>query len=460
MGVLEAAHLLPQVLHLLGAGGAYLGHGGPVIHQLALLVDGGGEALHRAVFIGALFPGLVGVEEGELLVLAHLFVVHRHIVRHGLAGVVVVDAPDLLEAGQGDLFHALADLDLGDVAVPFLHGGQLIDPAEHRVALGGDEVLADAEAVDLRLLQNQVPHDVLVQAVGSADGAVLIAGLVQHFAGLLGKVGDVAGVDADALGPLAQGLQHLVEHLDGVGHAALGHVVSIHQQHAAVGIKPGVGGKGLVLAVKHLHPAVGHGAAGGDAEVPGGHDAAGGGAAADVGGAGAVDRGVVPLGAAGAELHHRAALRAAHDAVRLGGHQTLVVEGDQQQRFQQLALDGGALHRDDGLLGEDGRALSDGPDVAVQGEVAQIVQKLFVEHAGGGQILDVLVGELEVLHRLDEGVQPGHDGVAAAVGDLAEEHVEDAYLVLKALFQIARRHGQFIEVHDGGEIAFHIQHKP
>ena len=205
---------------------------------------------------------------------------------------------------------------------------------------------------------------------------------------------------------------------------------------------------------------MGHGAAGGNAEVPGGHDAAGGGTAADVGGAGAVDRRVIPLRPARAELHHGTPLGAAHDTVRFGGHQALVVEGDQQQRFQQLALDGGALHRDDGLLGEDGRALGDGPDVAVQGEVAQIVQEFLVEHAGGRQILDVLVGELEVLHRLDEGVQTRHDGVAAAVGDLAEEHVKDADLFLVALFQIARRHGQLVEVHDGGEIAFYIQHKP
>ena len=90
----------------------------------------------------------------------------------------------------------------------------------------------------------------------------------------------------------------------------------------------------------------------------------------------------------------------------------------------------------------------------------QIIQELFVEHAAGGQVLDVLLGELEVFHRFDEGVQPGHDGEAAAVGYFAEEHVEDAYFVFKTLFQVARRHGQLVEVHDGGEIAFHVQHKP
>ena len=53
----------------------------------------------------------------------------------------------------------------------------------------------------------------------------------------------------------------------------------------------------------------------------------------------------------------------------------------EQQGLQQLALNGRAFHGDDGLLREDGHAFLDGPDVAVQLEVGQVVQKLLIECA-------------------------------------------------------------------------------
>ena len=135
-----------------------------------------------------------------------------------------------------------------------------------------------------------------------------------------------------------------------------------------------------------------------------------------------------------------------------------MVEGDQQQGLDQLALDGGAFHGDDGLLREDGRALFNGPHVAVEGEVAQIVQELFVEHVSAAQILNVRLGEGQVVNGLDELGQAGHDGIAAAVRHLAEEHIEDTDLVLIALFQVAGRHGQLIKVHHGRQVAFYVQH--
>ena len=98
--------------------------------------------------------------------------------------------------------------------------------------------------------------------------------------------------------------------------------------------------------------------------------------------------------AAGTELHDRAARGGAHDAVRLGGDQALVVEGDKQQRLEQLALDGRALDGDDGLLREDGHALLDGPDIAVQLEVGKIGEELLVKRLGGAQVFDVLVGKI------------------------------------------------------------------
>ena len=198
---------------------------------------------------------------------------------------------------------------------------------------------------------------------------------------------------------------------------------------------------------------MGHGAGGRDAEVAGGHHAGGGAAATDVGGAGAEVGGVIALGTAGAELHDRAAGGRTHDAVGFGGDQALVVEGDEQQRFQQLALDGRALDGDDGLLREDGHALLNGPDIAVQLEVGKIGEELLVKRLGGAQIVDVLVGKFQVIHGVDELLQTGHNGVAAAV-----RHAADGDLIHISLVQIARRHRQLVEIGHGGQIAFYIQH--
>ena len=193
-----------------------------------------------------------------------------------------------------------------------------------------------------------------------------------------------------------------------------------------------------------------------DAEVAGGHHAGGGAAATDVGGAGAEVGGVIALGTAGAELHDRAAGGRTHDAVGFGGDQALVVEGDQQQGLQQLALNGRAFHGNDRLLREDRHAFLDGPDVAVQLEVGQVVQEFLIECAGGAQIVDVLLGEFQVVHGVDELLQTSHNGVAAAIGHAAEEHIKDGDLVHIPLIQVAGRHGQLVEICHGRKVAFYV----
>ena len=73
-----------------------------------------------------------------------------------LARVTGDQAVDLFEVGIGDLGGIFADFDFGDdAALPVLHGGELVDPAEHRLGLGGDEALPDAEGVDLSALKEK-----------------------------------------------------------------------------------------------------------------------------------------------------------------------------------------------------------------------------------------------------------------------------------------------------------------
>ena len=130
------------------------------------------------------------------------------------------NAVDLLEVGGGDLGGVLADLDFGDdVPLVVLDGHQLVHPAEHRLAAGGNQPLAHAEGVNAGPLAHQVPDDILVQGVGGDDLTAGQPRLVQHLPGLPGQVGQVAGVQADAALGNALGLQHLLEHPDGVGDA-------------------------------------------------------------------------------------------------------------------------------------------------------------------------------------------------------------------------------------------------
>ena len=135
-----------------------------------------------------------------------------------------------------------------------------------------------------------------------------------------------------------------------------------------------------------------------------------------------------------------------------------MVEGDEQQRLEQLALNGRALDGDDGLLREDGHALLNGPDVAVQLKILQVGEEFLVERLRRAQVFDVLVGEFQMVDRIDELLQTGHNGVAAAVRHAAEEHIKDGDLIHISLVQIARRHRQLVEIGHGGQIAFYIQH--
>ena len=206
--------------------------------------------------------------------------------------------------------------------------------------------------------------EVLVQRVGCRDGALRPAGLVQHLARLAGEIGNVAGVQADAAFGNAQRAEHLVEGPDGVGHAGAQGVVGVDQQNGVGRVGLAVGAEGVQLAVEHLHPGMGHGAAGIDAENLIRHGAGCPGTAADIGRASAEDGAVGALRPAGAELQHGAALGRAADAVRLGGNQTLMIDGQQEIGLQQLRLNRGGTHGHQRLLGEDRGALGHGPDVA------------------------------------------------------------------------------------------------
>ena len=131
-----------------------------------------------------------------------------------------------------------------------------------------------------------------------------------------------------------------------------------------------------------------------------------------------------------------------------------MVDAQQHIGLHQLGLNGGSADGDDWLIGENGRSLGHGPDIAGELEVRQILQKFLAEHIPAPQIFDIFRAEMQLLHILDDLLQPCRNGKAAAVGALAEEQVKIGNPVAVARGEIALAHGQLVVVAKHGEIQF------
>ena len=243
---------------------------------------------------------------------------------HGLA-VRPVDAPDLLPARIGDFGRGGGDLDAGHEDAVFLDSGHLVNALEDGIALGRDEALANAETVYLRAFLEDGLDGEFIEAVGSHDGAVRKTGLIEHFAGLYGEIGEVAGVNAYAPEAPAHRFEHFPGRADGVRHAGLEDIVGIHKQDGVVRIGLRVVLESLEFGIKVHDPAVSHGAADGNAEFLAREHGGRADCSADVGGSRAVNGSVHVVGAAGAKVGDEASLGSAHDAVGLGGDERLVI---------------------------------------------------------------------------------------------------------------------------------------
>ena len=374
MGVFKALDLVPQKVDLRRAVGAHFQDGGRAVHAPAALEDRYQKFLGGKVGKGLSLPGGVRIEELQGLAFLHDLVVQRDQIREGLAGIVFKQTVNLFEMGIGDLGRILADLDLGnDVARAVLYSGQLVDPAEHRLALGGDEPLAHAEGVDPGALEQQVADDILIQRVGSHDLAFGQSRRVQHLSGLPGQVGQVAGVQPDGAAGDALGQQHLLKGADGVGNAGFEHVVGVHQQGGGVGIQLAVGLECGILVREHLYPGVGHGTAGRRTIDLVGQGAGSTGAPGNVGGPRAQNRGVGPLRPPGAEFADRAPAGGADDAVGLRGDEGLMIQREQEKGLDELGLDGRRPDGEEGLAGENGGTLRHRPNIAGEAEGLQIL---------------------------------------------------------------------------------------
>ena len=222
MRILKTFNLVPQSFHFLLTVGLNLLQVRFLIHQAALLENRHQQLPHRKVSQGTLLPGVFRVKNGMGNMLRYRLFPQADLVCRSLARLLVVETVNFLKAGIGNLGRVLADLDLRDnPALLIFHRSQLVHAAEHRGTHGGDQALAYAEGIDLRLLQQQVPDQIFVQGVGDHNLAVRQPGLIQHHPGLLGQVRQVAAVQADAALLHAHGQQRFLKRPDSVGHAAL-----------------------------------------------------------------------------------------------------------------------------------------------------------------------------------------------------------------------------------------------
>ena len=124
-----------------------------------------------------------------------------------------------------------------------------------------------------------------------------------------------------------------------------------------------------------------------------------------------------------------------------------MVQGEQQEGFDKLSLNGGCPDGEDRLPGEDGGAFGYRPNIAGKLEVLQVLQKALAEAALAPQVADVFLGKVQVLNVVDDLLQTGGDGEAAPIGNIAEENVEIADLIHISLgLEVAVAHGEFVKI--------------
>ncbi len=159
------------------------------------------------------------------------------------------------------------------------------------------------------------------------------------------------------------------------------------------------------------------------------------------------------MGAAGSKVGDEASLGSAHDAVGLGGDERLVIGLGQNGRLHELRVNGRSGYGEDGFVGVDDGPLGESVHIAPEMEIPEPFQKFLVKAAEGAEVVYVLVLEVEVDEIIDDLLEARENGVAAVVGILAVEEVEDDPVAGFLAAEIAVAHGHFVEVHHHAQVA-------
>ena len=133
-----------------------------------------------------------------------------------------------------------------------------------------------------------------------------------------------------------------------------------------------------------------------------------------------------------------------------------MIDGKKRKGLNELGLNGRSAHRDQGLPWKDRGALGDGVNVAGKAEILQIGQEALVKELAAPEILNVLLGEVEIFNIVNELLQSRHDGKAALIRYRAEKHIEIGDTILVAVFEITVAHGQLIKIAEHGHVQFFL----
>ena len=453
MGVFEALFFGPDFCGKLAFyEGAYFFERRRLAHSFAAFHDELAQAADCVLGEYVALPRLLRVDEGVGSAEVRRFVLLCDEVGDGPA-VGVVDAPELFASGVCDFFKGFRYFDGGAAGLALVDCDELVDRAEDGVAFCGYEALADAEGVYAAALVEYRAYREFVEAVGGDDFAVGEAGFVEQLTRRLREVGEVAGVYADALEPLAHRDEDVVRGLYRVGHAGVEDVVCVDEQDGVVGVELGEAAEGSVFVVVVHDPAVGHRAADGDAEHLSREDGRGAARAAYVGRARAVDGGVDVVRAARAEVRDAASLRGLHDALGFCRDERLVVYLRQYRGLYELRVDERRVDGQDRFVGVHDAAFGHRDDVAAEAVTGEPAQEVFVVYFERAQVFYVAFVEVEVLKIFEHLFEPGEYREAPAVGVPSVEYVECGEVALLVFLEIPVRHRHLVEVHHHGDVA-------
>ncbi len=158
-----------------------------------------------------------------------------------------------------------------------------------------------------------------------------------------------------------------------------------------------------------------------------------------------LERRVEAVVATRGEVDEPAAPTGDGDARRFRGDERLVVDGVEEERFDELCLDAGSRHAEDRLFGEGDLALEHGPDIAREAEGLEPLEEVVPEGSQALEVREVVGFEAEGLEVIQDVFEAGHDEEVPVARELTDEELERGRVV-HARGEVARRHGEFVQV--------------
>ena len=109
-----------------------------------------------------------------------------------------------------------------------------------------------------------------------------------------------------------------------------------------------------------------------------------------------------------------------------------MINEKQQHCFDKLRLNSGSAHRNQRLVWKNGSALGYRKDIALEFEIAKILQKLLVKNSLFAKKFDIIFIKMQIFDIPDNLLQTRANRETSVVGDASEKHVEirDCILVL------------------------------